>query len=104
MPIPLSRRTAALLAKLFSESEARRIHHRLLHEASENIPFHADGTPEKMERIRFSIIALITEDPKKEDYAFHLAKVDWRDLFVAAGFAHSATEHERWFEQVMKNG
>jgi len=50
-----------------------------------------------MERIRFAIMKLISENPKNEEMAFDCAKTDWRDLFVAAGFGYSATEHENWF-------
>ena len=57
-----------------------------------------DFTPEGLERIRFSVIKLISQNPKNENIAFNHAKMDWRDLFMAAGFGKSGTEHERWFQ------
>jgi hypothetical protein len=56
-----------------------------------------------MERIRFSILKLIAEHPENEERAFNLAQVDWRDLLMSAGFGHSATEHKKWFQKIMKN-
>jgi hypothetical protein len=57
-----------------------------------------DFTPEGMERIRFAVLKLIAQNPKNENIAFNHAQMDWRDLFMAAGFAESATEHESWYE------
>jgi hypothetical protein len=62
-----------------------------------------DFTPEGMERIRFAILKLIAQNPKNEDIAFNLAQMDWRDLFMAAGFAESATEHENWYAALEQN-
>jgi hypothetical protein len=31
--------------------------------------------------------------------AIELAKTDWRDLLVAAGFADDTTAHKRWIAQ-----
>ena len=69
-------------------------------EASENIPFHEDATPEGMDRVRFAILKRIKQGRKNEESAFEDAKCDWRDLFVSAGFANSATAHDSWYEVI----
>jgi len=100
MPIPLSSRVQKLIAVLFSEPERSRIAERLETEASENIPFHEDATPEGMDRVRFAILKRIKQSRKNEASAFEDAKCDWRDLYVSAGFANSATAHDSWYETI----
>jgi hypothetical protein len=49
-----------------------------------------------MERIRFSVLKLSNGDMKKLVDAIELAKVDWRDLFMAAGFGEDPQAHKKW--------
>ncbi|MGI9242106.1 MAG: hypothetical protein ACR2RV_15010 [Verrucomicrobiales bacterium] len=98
MPIPLSDDTKRAAEILLDSDTRHRIEKRLVTETSEEIPMWHDFSPEGMERIRFSVIKLIAQNPEDENIAFNHAKMDWRDLFVAAGFGDSATEHERWFQ------
>ncbi len=100
MAIPLSKRVNRLLAILVDESNRSRLGDRLQEEAANNIPFHDKSKTNDMDRIRFSILKLVSENPSTEDNAFELAKVDWRDLFMAAGFGYDAEEHERWYQRV----
>src|SRR4051794_14635093 len=102
MAIPLSKKTEQAATLLFQEPSLTRIKLRLLDEGSENIPFCSNQTPEGMERIRFSLLKISAKDGIDEEYAFQLAKSDWRDLFMAADFGYSATEHERWFESLIE--
>ena len=106
MPIPLSSRAEKLTSMLFLEPERSRLAKRLVAEASENIPFHEDATPEGMDRVRFAILKRIKHEGKNEDSAFEDAKCDWRDLLVSAGFANSMTAHDSWYEAITnkKNG
>lgn len=100
MALPLSNRVNRLLATLIDESIRSRLADRLQVEAANNIPFHDKSKTKDMDRIRFSIIKLVHEEPNAEDEAFELAKVDWRDLFMAAGFAYDADEYEKWYLRV----
>lgn len=102
MPIPLSRNTRRLADILLSDSDRDRICHRLKTECAEDIPMWHENTPEGMERIRFAVLRLISRNPKNEELAFNHAKMDLRDLFIAAGFAESTTEHKQWFTEVTK--
>lgn len=53
-----------------------------------------------MERIRFSVLRLLSEKEMSEDDVFRLAYIDWRDLFLAAG--HGLTEdHKNWAKLVL---
>jgi hypothetical protein len=69
---------------------------------SENIPYYENSTPEKMERIRFSVIRLIHEGSMNEDNIFTLAYTDWRDLFMAADHGEDIEAHMLWARQVLE--
>lgn len=75
----------------------------LVNECGEDVPFHQDAGPEEMERVRFSILKLSAGDLDKFEQAVKLANLDWRDLFVAAGFGYDVEGHEKWY-QVMIEG
>ena len=103
MAIPLSNNTKKALEILLDDAIRVRVEKRLVAETSEEIPMWHEFTPKGLERIRFSVIKLIAANPKNENIAFNHAKKDWRDLFMAAGFGGSATEHERWFQTLKKS-
>jgi hypothetical protein len=48
------------------------------------------------ERILFAILKLSGGNMAKLEKAISLAKVDWRDLLVASGFADDAQAHYLW--------
>lgn len=56
-----------------------------------------------MDRIRFAIMKLVSRSDTDEDLIFELAKRDWRDLFVAAGFGYSADEHNKWYQNLFQD-
>ena len=49
-----------------------------------------------MDRFRFAVLKLSGGDLDKFDSAIQLAKTDWRDLLMAAGFGENLTAHESW--------
>jgi hypothetical protein len=53
-----------------------------------------------MERIRFSVLKLFSEKGDSIDW-FELVRLDWRDLFMAAGFGDDIRAHEKWKEKVL---
>ncbi|MEQ1751607.1 MAG: hypothetical protein ABL974_19450 [Prosthecobacter sp.] len=91
------------MERLFEEPRRSHIASRLVEEVSENIPFCDKHKSEDMDRIRFSVMKLLTEPGQEEDSVFELAKIDWRDLFMAAGFGYTATEHLKWYESMFPN-
>jgi hypothetical protein len=104
MPIPLSKRCLLLAQVLWSEPRLSQMTARLIAEASENIPFHDKSTSNEMDRIRFSIMKLASMPIADDDAIFDLAKRDWRDLFMAAGFGWSEDEHLRWYKSRVPDG
>lgn len=103
MPIHLSSRCERVATHLFDASRCTHIRNRLISEASDNIPFHENSDSAEMDRIRFAIMKLVSMPNADEDVVFALAKQDWRDLFVAAGFGYSADEHNQWYRELFLN-
>ena len=100
MALALTSNVTRALEVLCDEPQRKILARRLKREAGRNIPFHKDSKPHDMDRIRLSIIKLIVVSGWDEDEAFKEAKVDWRDLFCASGFAHVVDEHKNWFRNI----
>jgi len=97
--IELSARTEKLLELIFPDYSMRNfVRDILVNECGDNIPFCEDHTPEDMDRIRFSVLKLSAGDLNKLGQAVDLAKLDWRDLFMAAGFGYDTNAHNDWYE------
>lgn len=100
--IEISERTEKLLEKFFPDEFTRKIARgTLIHECGDNIPFCEDHSPKEMDRIRFSVLKISAGDLNKLGEAVDLAKLDWRDLFMAAGFGHDTNAHNDWYEQTI---
>jgi len=65
-------------------------------ECSNNLPFFENADEHQLERIRFAVLKLSDGDLLELKRAIHIAKIDWRDVLVAAGFADSVTAHRKW--------
>jgi hypothetical protein len=75
------------------QEEARRL---IVEECGNNLPFLKDYDAVSLERFRFAALKLSDGDMDKLYRAIRLAQRDWRDLLMAAGFAHEITAHSRW--------
>jgi hypothetical protein len=94
--VPLSPATEARLKRYFppkAREEAARV---LAEECGDNLPSCGDATPMTSERIRFAVVKLSCGSVTRLRAAVGLAKADWKDLLVVAGFGGSPLEHLRW--------
>ena len=98
----LSRRARRLCDKLFASSESERIKAVLGGLLVEAIPL-APSSSQGIERIDFSIIKIAAADIGALSRAVELAKLDWRNLLMEAGFAQSVDRHNQWYERVMRD-
>jgi len=80
--------------QLFSQEQYPQASQVLESECGNNLPFlqHEEG----LERFRFAALKLSDGNLEKLRSAVELAKRDWRDLLVAAGFANSMDAHKSW--------
>jgi len=96
----LSPNTVFLVQRLYKSREAKEISEILEIECgTESLGFD-DWTPVEMERIRFAVLKLATENDSGLDRALKLVTTDWRDLLMVAGFGEDLKAHEKWYESV----
>lgn len=69
-------------------------------EIGQSIPFCESANSEDMQRIRFAVIRLLYERGMKESDVLNLARTDWRDLLMAAGFGYDVRAHLLWYYDV----
>lgn len=94
--VPLSPRTRHHLETLFpsaSRSEAARL---LESECADELPFCEDADADSLERIRFAVLKLSQGDLATLKEWVNHAKMDWRDVLVAAGWGNDTKAHLRW--------
>lgn len=96
MPVPLSdgiERRLALMFRGRGLDDARAL---LGTECAETLPF-STPTPEGLERIRCACLKLSGGHVGRLRAAVREARIDWRDVLVAAGFGHDVHAHEAWW-------
>jgi len=81
---------------LFKEQDRPDATRWLTEECGRNLPFCENSTPQSLERIRFAALKLSAGDLMGLLEAIELAKADWRDLLMAAGFGEDVRAHEFW--------
>ena len=96
-PIPLSPETERRVDAVFRGPERDAAIELLTTRCADDLPLWVDATEKGLERIRYAVLKLCRGDLAALERAVHRAQVDWRDVLVAAGFAHSTTAHESWF-------
>jgi hypothetical protein len=100
MSVDLTPRTKTVVAHLFTPSKASFIEQLLVEECGSNLPLCKPSTPEGLERVRFAVLKLSNGNEDKLLEAILLAKRDWRDVLVWAGFANDLEAHNKWAEEL----
>jgi hypothetical protein len=91
----LSPRTHQLIEKLFSAVAQVNVTCLLLKECGQNLPSQKDTDEYGLERIHFAALKISNGDTLKLRKAIELARHDWRDLLMWAGFGNSLSAHEK---------
>jgi hypothetical protein len=94
MSAPLTAGTSQRIAMLFGPDDIEFVSSLLADECGSNLTEH----PGLLERIRFAVLKLSHGDLNALGRAIDLAKRDWRDALVAAGFGDIAA-HESWWPE-----
>jgi hypothetical protein len=102
MGIQLSPETVHRINALFASRERDDVARLLIEECGSNLPFLEGYDEFELERFRFAALKLSEGNLQKLREAVQLAKIDWRDLLVAADFADDVKAHNRWFPQKNK--
>jgi hypothetical protein len=101
MPPHLSPRTIQLVEAFFSPKLVVEAVHWLEEECGNNIPSCDKHDEYQMERIRFAVIKLSQGNINKLLRAIDEARLDWRDLFMAADFGYDVNAHDKWAKEIL---
>ncbi len=93
---PLSEATRQHIDSMFRRPENELAALLLRNHCGHDLPFRNSDSPDALERIRFAALKQSGGDIEKLKRAILLAQTDWRDLLVAADFAHDSEAHKHW--------
>src|ERR1700681_1156724 len=100
-PSLVSLETEKRIALLFAPDQRELVRVILSEECGNNLPFLNDLDDVQLERFQFAALKLSEGDLDKFDRAIALAKSDWRDLLMAAGFGEDISAHASWLPEQM---
>jgi hypothetical protein len=92
----LSPKTLRRVARLFREHDRPTVERLLVRQCGNNLPMLESLTAVELERFQFAVLKISRGKLRGLRRAIKLAKADWRDLLVAAGFANDLTAHLDW--------
>lgn len=101
MMAALTETTERLVEKLFAPAEQGAVRQLLLTQCGNNLPFLEAATAEQLERFRFAALKISDGKLPALQRAVQVAREDWRDLLVAAGFGHDVTIHWKWAAEIL---
>ena len=101
--VELSVTTRAIAATLFTARDLSRVVTILEQDCADNLPGCESYDAAKLERIRFAALKCAAGSLESLDKAVALARTDWRDLLMAAGFGHALDEHARWGAGILRS-
>jgi hypothetical protein len=93
MSVPLTTGIGQRITVLFRPNDIELVSSLLTNECGPNLTEH----PQLLERIRFAVLKLSHGDINALQRAIDLAKLDWRDALVSAGFGDDIEAHESWW-------
>ena len=96
MSAGLTELTRQHVATLFVPELRATVEQLLIEECGNNLPFLDKESPERLERLRFAALKMSKGDLNELREAIAVAKVDWRDLLVGAGFGNDVNAHLHW--------
>ena len=97
----LSRETEKRISLLFPPNERQLVRTVLFEECGNNLPLLENLDERKLERFQFAALKLSEGKLDKLNDAIALAKADWRDLLMAAGFGEDVDAHKSWLPAQM---
>lgn len=92
----LSPATRLRLDLMFRPEERADAARLLVEQCGNNLPFLENLDAQRLERFQFAALKLSRGNLAGLLRATDLAKADWRDLLMAAGFGEDVRAHESW--------
>lgn len=100
--IPLSSEALWRVQKMFTGDDLVTATELLTSECGVSLPLVRAQSPEDLDRFRFAALKMSNGNLAELRRAIAIAKQDWRDLLVAAGFGNDPLAHERWLPECHK--
>jgi hypothetical protein len=101
--IDISTETNKRVLAQFSADEHQVVLNILLNECGDNLPLIDPSFVQLVERIRFAVIKLSQGELDELNKWVGLAKKDWRDVLVAAGFGSGIEDHLDWWPDLTRH-
>ncbi len=95
-PVPLSPATRQRVDRLFRHQDRATAAAMLADRCGNNLPLLEALDELQLERVRFAALRLSEGNLDELARAIELAKSDWRDLLMAAGFGDHPRAHQSW--------
>ena len=92
----LSPATCQLILRAFSPQNQAEVARILANECADNLPLMERRDEYGLEPVRFAVVKLSRGNIANLRWWASLARVNWNDLLVAAGFSASPTAHQEW--------
>ena len=102
MQVELSAKTQQLVNQLFLDEDRQLVVGLLVNQCGNNLPLLEKSNSIDLERYRFAVLKLCAGNFGKLEQQVQLAKSDWREMLVVAGFANDIEEHQKWFLSFIK--
>ena len=96
MAVPLSAETARRVHILFRGDERDEAGKMLIEECADNLPLVDSDDGPGIERLRYAALKVSDGKISRLHEALALAKIDWRDLLMEAGFGEDESAHLDW--------
>jgi hypothetical protein len=96
MSVSLSTECESRIRVLFVPEEREYVRSLLREECGAGLPGLSGLDATGLDRFRFAVLKLSDGSLEKFDRALELAREDWRDLLMAAGFGHDVAAHRAW--------
>lgn len=93
--------TENLIKHLFKPDQHKRIFTALNEQVTPDLLGCTSWSPEQFSRIHFAMIKLTAQQNMPLDKAIELAKLDWRDLLMIAGFGKDIDAHLFWMKEIL---
>ena len=94
----LTDRVENMVKRLFPEVDRLAVRAILMEQVSEALPL--VGNPREIERIQLAVLKVSRGEAGLFLEAAALARQDWRDVLMAAGFGNDVEAHLRWVDEI----
>lgn len=100
--VALTANTLWLIERMFPSELCASVVALLEAECGSGLPFMGEARPEGLERVRFAVLKLSKGSTTELAREVALAKIDWRDVLVAADFATDVRAHQVWLREQIR--